>query len=57
MQSNQDFNLAENMLQSVMQPASVPMSIVRWTTPTTDFYKLNVDAAEPNAEGNWGQQQ
>jgi hypothetical protein len=37
-----------------MQPASVPMSIVRWTTPTTDFYKLNVDAAGPNAEGNWG---
>jgi len=49
----QDFNSAENMLWSVIQPASVPISAVRWTTLITDFYKLNVDVAGPNAEGNW----
>lgn len=40
------------MLRSVMQPASVPISAVWWTTPTTDFYKLNVNAAGPIRDEN-----
>ncbi|CAJ2649955.1 unnamed protein product [Trifolium pratense] len=50
-----EFNSRADMLiQSIMHPIPMPDSAIRWTLPDTDFYKLNVDAAGPNNDGNWG---
>jgi ribonuclease HI len=47
-------NAAELFYQANTSPIHIPRSHVRWRQPSSDSYKLNVDAAGPNDVGSWG---